>query len=134
MTMTAYEPAPAISVDDVINTWIQNHGIIEGVAAQYGIQTVFVWQPMPVHNYDLRYHLFNEGDGVVKAQTYVLMEDRRSEWETWDNFLWLADIQLGRHEILYVDPVHYTSAFSTDIAQHITDFVVDHKFVPMRDD
>ena len=40
-----------------------------------------------------------------------------------DDFLWLADMQEGRTEPLYMDAVHYTAQFCEAIAVHISDFI-----------
>ena len=44
------------------------------------------------------------------------MSRRRSEL---DDFLWLADMQRGRRDPLYVDPDHYNAGFSAEIASKI---------------
>ena len=47
------------------------------------------------------------------------MDTRRAELERQGNFFWLADIQEARRENLYVDRIHYSAAFSGDIAGEI---------------
>ncbi|MCA9915684.1 MAG: hypothetical protein KC496_20155 [Anaerolineae bacterium] len=54
------------------------------------------------------------------------MASQQDEWEQWDDFLYLADIQ----RVLYVEAVHYTAAFSEEIAQYIVDFLHEQNLVP----
>jgi hypothetical protein len=40
-----------------------------------------------------------------------------------DNFLWCADLQQGRHELLYVDAYHYSPLMTEIISGCIVDGV-----------
>ena len=120
-----YDPQP------VIRRYSSNKRMIEAVARQFGIRTIFVWQPSPLWNYDLRHHVFcREGrellrggdDPLVKHdRLYQAMARRRLELDELGtaNFLWLGDIQEGVEQPLYADRIHYTAAFSKTIAQRI---------------
>jgi len=81
-----------------------------------------------VYKYDLRYHFFLHSDkefaAFVRAKYgYPLMQDVREKGRLGPDVLWLADIQQDKHENLYVDSVHYSAAFSKEIAERIGDFV-----------
>ncbi|MGH9175882.1 MAG: hypothetical protein ACRD1H_16070, partial [Vicinamibacterales bacterium] len=116
----------------VIAQWIHNKQFIETIGRLYGSETAFVWQPIPAYKYDLDYHfLFTEQplqpgeripyDDVGRA--YARMNAMRPELERQQNFLWLADIQENKRENLYVDRIHYSAAFSREIAAHILAFL-----------
>jgi len=51
-----------------------------------------------------------------------MMESLRAQGQLGPNVLWLADIQLDKRENLYIDALHYTAAFSREIAGYICDF------------
>ena len=108
----------------IVERWLGNRRQIRAVASDSGIDTLFVWQPIPAFGYDLRHHLF-AGDAESEAQASVLgYEDvdrlrRDPDGPLSEDFLWLADMQQGRREPLYVDKVHYTAAFSIEIAAEI---------------
>ncbi len=108
----------------VIEVWKTNRTIIQGIANQYSIDVVFVWQPSTYYKYDV--HIFPIALALqdVIEQTYMTFEAMRPEWEQWDDFLYLADIQDGRHDLLYVDEAHYNAAFSAEIANHIAAFIM----------
>ena len=112
---------------DVINRWLTNKKMIESVAREFDIRSVFVWQPVPVYKYDLTYHyLYGSTDFRDFARPkdgYSLMNRIRTDLDLGDNFLWLADMQAGRTENLYVDEVHYTASFSREIAFRIYQYI-----------
>ena len=49
-------------VDQVINRYQTNKRIIEATSRDFGITTVFVWQPVPVFGYDQSNHIFKTFD------------------------------------------------------------------------
>ena len=119
-------------LEAVIDRYLENQRQIRGVSRMYGIRPVFVWQPIPGYNYDLRYHialnpLYGLGGHERSSYGYPPMAERRKSTSFGDDFLWLADIQAERREPLYMDAVHYTAKFSEDIAKHIADFVIGHR-------
>lgn len=92
---------------------------------------------MPTYKYDLSFHNFYQGDpgrlfeGHLHSRTgYRLMESHRHDLEEGGNFLWLADIQEGQRENLYLDAVHYTATFADEIAEKIGVFVDRREFAP----
>ncbi len=111
------QAAPAI-----VERYLRNKAMIEGMAGRFSVETLFVWQPVPFYKYDRRLHLFDSGasgDGVRLG--YRMLEDLRSGFakDERKNFLWLADLQENKQGPLYVDMFHYTAAFSGEIAGRI---------------
>jgi hypothetical protein len=119
----------------VVRRWRANRRLIEGVSREFGVASLFVWQPVPVYRYDLRYHATYTGDPAYfshherSRHGYPVMARLGDSLAVGGNFLWLADIQQGRRESLYVDGVHYTSAFSREIASHLRSKLVQGDFV-----
>ncbi len=105
----------------LLDRWRTNRRLIEREAAASGVRPLFVWQPASCFRYDVAYHI----DGGVPPTLDCVREgykafaaEEKSEPSPSD-LLWLADVQKDRHENLYVDPVHYTEAFSREIAGSI---------------
>ena len=126
------EPAPNYADPAVLNAvverWLANKKMIASLAAAYGVRPIFVWQPMPLYKYDLRYHFFLHNEkafgGFVRAEYgYPLMAEQQAQGKLGSDVLWLADIQENKRENLYVDSVHYTAAFSKEIAGRICGFM-----------
>jgi hypothetical protein len=106
----------------VIRRYRENVRQIEAIAATYGVEPVFVWQPMPFYKFDLSRHLFLEPD-IDKEnypQGYAAMAQINASGELGDNFLWTADIQPTVSKRLYIDYMHYSAAFSEVLAAEIT--------------
>jgi len=118
---------PAV-LNTVVGRWLANKKMIESLAAAYGVRAIFVWQPMPLYKYDLRYHFFLHSDqafgGFARAEYgYRLMAELHAQGKLGNDVLWLADMQENKRENLYVDSVHYTAAFSREIAGKICQFM-----------
>jgi hypothetical protein len=112
----------------VVDRWLANKRVIELIARGFGVRTVFVWQPVPVYKYDLRYHFFLHSSSEFAAYGrsgygYPLMESLRARGTLGPDVLWLADMQQYKHENLYVDSIHYNAAFSKEIAAEIYAFL-----------
>ena len=116
----------------VIAQWLRNKQLIEEIGRGHAVKTAFVWQPVPVFEYDLSQHfLYRETPlpaGVPPPNAdvgrgYGLMATHRQELEAQGNFLWLADMQAGVRENLYVDRLHYNAVASAGIAGRILDFL-----------
>lgn len=103
--------------------YLRNKALIATMAAHFGSETLFVWQPSPAYRYDLRYHLFPPQNATIEIGRYVYREFDRirtmlPEREQ-KRMLWLGDVQSNRKEPLYLDAWHYTAAFSREIAERI---------------
>lgn len=119
----------------VINNYLENKKIIEGVAKAYQVSPIFVWQPVPNYQYDLQYYLFSaNGETDFDAHNYAkygysqMAEIWRQE-KLGNNFFWCADMQEGIKEPLYVDKVHYTAAMSKNFAELIGGLLVERGFL-----
>ncbi len=115
---TLYPPSDPRLVESVAERWLGNKALIEATASTYQIATVFVWQPAPAWQYDVQYHPFHDAAWDEIAPVYRHMAARRDAGQLAD-VLWLADMQKGRRDSLYVDAVHYTAAFSEEIADSL---------------
>ena len=116
----------------VITRYFENRKLIEAVANAYGARTAFVWQPIPLYKYDLRYHLFATGDfgsNLFALHGYRYMERRINERPAGEDFMWCADMQQSLEEPLYVDKVHYTAKMSRLLAATIGDLLVERGFL-----
>ncbi|TAK22307.1 MAG: hypothetical protein EPO26_11440 [Chloroflexota bacterium] len=113
------QAADDTAVGVVVERWERNRRLVDAAASAFGSRTLHVWQPIPTYGYDMSDHLFK--DGFVGA----FAEHRRAglAYESIapgpPNTLWLGEMQRGRHENLYVDPIHYSAAFSRDVAAAI---------------
>jgi hypothetical protein len=126
VTMTAAE--------QVVDRWVRNRRMIRLLADGHGVTTLFVWQPVPMYEYDLSLHGFVKtledfGPFVPSAAGYETMRQRWSAEPEDDNRLWLADMQTAASGNLYVDNVHYNAAFSAAIAGRIADALVGRELI-----
>jgi hypothetical protein len=115
--------------DEVMQSWLARKKFIEKVAAAYKIKTCFVWQPVPVYNYDLQYDIARAG--VLKEApydsvraVYPVAARLYSHGYFGSDSLYLADIQKNQNVNLYVDAYHYTASFIRDIAGRIAAFML----------
>ncbi len=118
----SYDNEVSISI---VKRYIENKKIIEAISTAYGVQPIFVWQPVPTYKYDLSYHLFGNADTLKESWLfklkygYTYMGKLYREKQLGDNFFWCADIQEHLQEPLYVDGVHYTAKMSQMLANCI---------------
>ena len=129
-----FEDRTALQV--AIHKWSVNHRLTRLVADEFSVQPVFVWHPSPQYKYDLAYHPLYAGDPIYFQVTqraqfgYELMDEMRPTSNLGDDFLWLADMQDGKKENLYVDHVHFTGAFSQEIASRIYQHLAQQDLLP----
>jgi hypothetical protein len=118
----------------VIDEYIVNTRLIRAVCREFAVRPLFVWQPVPCYRYDGE-HLYGAGHGSAEALIdcvragYELMSARRGREFSGGDFLWLADMQDGRTENLYVDADHYTPEFSREVASRIARHLVAGDFM-----
>jgi hypothetical protein len=107
--------------------------MIQSTSSHFKIKTLFVWQPVPVYKCGHEYNLFSnfDYDGYVPSLKvgYQEMAKVFPSGEFGDNFLWLADVQEGLNESLYVDAIHYTPYLCRLIAQKIADKLEEQKMI-----
>jgi lysophospholipase L1-like esterase len=125
-------PEPDVTLRAVINRYINNMRQVKSVADAYGIATVFVWQPIPTYNYDLKHHVFNPdrlGCHVNSKFGYPMMRESGDISPLGKSFVWAADIQKDLAEPLYIDAFHYTAPMSRRLAEFINAAVRDRGLV-----
>lgn len=112
---------PAV-LQEVIRRWRVNQRLTQAAAREFGVQAVFVWQPVPTYKY---HGPAGAGLGVgfheYSRFGYPLMAEARRTEPLARNFLWCADLQEGLSGPLYVDSVHYTPAMSSRVADCIVE-------------
>jgi lysophospholipase L1-like esterase len=123
---------PEATLRAVMARYVGNMRQVKAVAESMGIVPVFVWQPIPTYNYDLRYHVFNPdrlGCHVNSKVGYPLMRASEVAKPLGRSFVWAADIQKELAEPLYVDAFHYTAPMSRRIAEFIHSAVRDRDLI-----
>jgi hypothetical protein len=126
-----------LSAVRVCETYLTNKYLIEKLCQRFEVTPIFIWQPSPAYNYDLKYHLFAPPPSLpapakypfkVMREYYPTMRgyhDKLAE----DHFLWCADIQQNRKECLYCDRYHYTGAFAKELAEYICRLCVERQLL-----
>ncbi len=109
--------------------------MIESLCAAHGVAPVFVWQPIPRYNYDLKYFpwyhtLRNTYTQEPHTVGYPQMRTLYDRGELGTNFLWCADLQVDEHECLYVDLYHYTAKFSEKFGEAIAALSLERGLLP----
>lgn len=110
---------------EALARYAANRKLIEAVCDAFGVEPLFVWQPVPCYRYartDAEPIDAAHGPDAAQLlacvrQGYDLMEARKDGGDA--RFLWLADMQRERRDQLYCDPDHYNPAFSREIAEQI---------------
>ncbi len=120
---------------NLIDRYLRSKKAIEAIAVAHGISAVFVWQPVPVYGYDLKYHLLWRGgqDGEQRIRAYFAYPQMAAlvkQKLLGRDFLWCADVQYGVAEPLYVDAIHYSAELSRRLAACIGKLTVERKLVP----
>ena len=122
-------PAP-----EVVDRYLTNKRLVEAICSQAGIQTAFVWQPIPVFKCEEKLRPFTSDVGWEPVkEVYQLLEARNQQGRLGTNFLWCADIQQGAQETLYVDRFHYSGVMSRRFAEAIGRLLLEHKLVSASD-
>lgn len=111
----------------VVSRYHHNQKLIEHISKAYGVRPIFVWQPVPSYNYDLRNHLFLFKSNPLSAHTrgqegYKIVKGAYEDGKFGPHSLWLGDMQQDLNRPLYADPVHYTSEMNMLIAREIEKF------------
>jgi hypothetical protein len=116
----------------VIDRYLKNKKIIESICGSFGVQPVFVWQPVSTYKYDLRYHLFAGRDLEKYLRSrygYGYFAEYTNTYDLGSNFLWCADVQESFNEPLYVDVGHYTAKMSRIVAEKIANMIIERKLL-----
>lgn len=106
--------------------YLANRRMIEAVAAAHGVGAFFVWQPVAFYGYDRSHHLFAEHREPPHVEAgYRHMATLAADGRLGESFLWLADMQRGVEEPLYVDQAHYSGPMGRRIAGRIGRWLVE---------
>jgi len=114
----------------VIARWLANKSAIEQSAAEHGVQTLFVMQPVPLYGYDLAYHLYYDevadfGGNARVHYGYVLWDALYQEGALGARVLNLAHLGADAAENVYVDVFHYNAIFMDEIARALVEALVN---------
>lgn len=126
------EPKPGASESEcataLCQRYLRNRTLLDALCRAYGVQVVFVWQPVPTYKYDLKYHPFQAGlrEHQFTAVGYQTMARLRQLQAPHPNELWLADLQENATEPLYIDAVHYSPKMCEKIAAELDQFARHH--------
>jgi hypothetical protein len=119
----AYFNRPEI-IEKVISTYRANKRMIESMANRFNVLPLFVWQPVPAYNFDLRRHPFPKNcKKMFSAFGYPKMKELYEQRQLGENFLWAADLQTTAPDPIYLDMVHYTAQFNKILANTIAERV-----------
>jgi hypothetical protein len=112
---------------EMVETWFRNVRMTMATANEFGVETLFVWQPGPGYRYDAaEYHLLGRRVGTATwEQAYSTFEAMLAERESDSRILNLAGMQEDEDRNLYVDTVHYDAYFSDRIAAEISEHLID---------
>jgi hypothetical protein len=118
-------------VAPILERWLRNKRLIEAVAGELATATLFVWQPVPFWE-------MPAGRGAPEAASDALAEGLVLGYARLDalrhagdprlvapSFLWLADAPSAGLDPLYVDRVHYSAAFTRQLADRLAPVVSD---------
>lgn len=119
-----------------IQRYMVNKKIIEAIASDFGVRSVFVWQPMPLYGYDLANHIFKDFDydkfTPHLKRGYEFVSEGPQYRERGQNFIWLADMQAEIKQPLYVSAFHYGPQMSRSVADGIASAMVSRNLVPLN--
>ena len=104
--------------DRVVARYLANQAMITAVAARFQVKTLFLWQPVANYHGQAERARFPIAKAPIKRcpAIYQRIDKLRTTGKLPENLIWLADMQLGRDEILYIDAFHYSPAFYGSIA------------------
>lgn len=103
----------------VVRRYLANVKMASAVAAAYGIESHFAWQPVPDYAYPPALHAFDDltkPEYTPKRRVYERMHELRTRGELPSNLIWCADLARDAVRPQYVDVVHYTAEMSRALA------------------
>ncbi len=129
-----YTDGPSITdphqLETIIRRYFANQRIASGVSEAFGIESVFIWQPVPLYQHNLKFHPFLIQDGHRRVRYgYPRMKKLVERSPPSANFAWCADLHRGRAQILYVDQVHYNPTLSRDVAECVSQKVMSSHLI-----
>lgn len=116
--MSSAAPGRVPDPAEIVDRYVANVRLTRAGGKEFGVRTVFVWQPVPCYGYAGPAESHGDSAPLIECvrEGYDIMARRHTEIA---DLLWLADMQRGRTEPLYIDADHYNAAFSEDIAAAI---------------
>jgi lysophospholipase L1-like esterase len=117
------DPPSEEQVQEQLRTYFVNQTMVRSLARDFGLTPIFVWQPSPYYEYDLKYHLFLRQ--TKGSRLYTAMAEKLREKPPPADLLWCADMQKQERECLYVDGVHYCAKFAKKLADRICQLCVE---------
>lgn len=104
---------------ELLARYIANTNIIRALGKAYSVTTRFVWQPIPVFEYDLQHHPAWKGHiGKRHTRGFELMQSQQESSPT-PGLVSCAEIQRSIAAPLYIDHVHYNPQMSRLLAECI---------------
>ena len=116
-------------VESAIDRYLHNVQLCESAADTYGVEIVFVWQPIPMYRYDLSRHPFAKGgfpNNRFARAGYEYFAEVLETAPLGSDFLWCADMQRDIHDPLYVDKIHYSREMNRLLAKEIAAFATSN--------
>ena len=117
------------NANQVVDRYLNNMRATRAIASEFGVQTLFVWQPVPMFDHDMKNYPFElrrypGGSISVTYNGYEALQNRLQESPAPADFLWLADAHAGQDYPMYVDRWHYSARFNQALANRIAARVV----------
>lgn len=110
-----------------IELYLRNKKLIEAAAREFGVKTLFVWQPIRAFRFNRAQDLFKRVEFIHRdpaEQGYIFMERLFREGHLGINFLWLAETH-NQVKWPYIDKVHYSPAMCASLARVIAQQLKD---------
>lgn len=126
--------AQAVDWPGIVDLYFRNKQMTQALADTFGIETLFVWQPVATYRYDYKAHHVLGDTMPAMAGTavpYRLVEQRANAAPRDPRLLVLSGIQEHETQNLYVDTVHYNAYFCNAIALRIVHYYLT-RLAPSR--
>ena len=125
---------PQSQLDHIIARYTANKRLIEVQAREFGVNTLFVWQPCSSYKFNQKYNPLPEPvfSPVYMVPTYERMAQtvKESSPAFTRDFLWLADIQEGVTEPCYLEGnQHYRANLCKTIGIAIGQSLLNRHFL-----
>ena len=100
--------------------YLANRLLADSAAREFGVKSLFVWQPAPTYGFDKHDYPFGEDPShKMTPALYLQLSLWQSANNPGSNFLDLSGAHQGHKAPLYVDSIHYSAAFCAVIAELI---------------
>lgn len=108
------------TVQTILSRYIANTRLIRAIAEQHGIKSFFVWQPVPEYHMDIDSHPFYAHEDVLaeanRKRGFELAKQKIPE--EIPGLIWAAELS-STCSGNFVDKVHYSAKFNSEIAEFI---------------